>query len=303
MVQGVYNVANCIYLTNSSRKFEDNPAVWTESEVWSPLLEDWVLTNHRSSRVTHIPIQSVYEDNDTISSKTDEKESKIASNLKIVNNNGSAHRKPSRAITETEMYLLGAIEKLVYKVDFMEKRLRRVEEMLYYVMAGNKVDQDPCPDSFVRAGFNCYLFAGTAGRELDWKAASRQCKKYGAFIAEMESVEENQDVISYIQNHQHLQGRDFWTGGLNPGLLWIWSNSARPVKTPTSPNKQDPDPASAIPGAGRCLRLSYNSGIRSYGYRGTECSSRYSYICELAENSASNELRRLGRSRKIINEL
>lgn len=58
-------------------------------------------------------------------------------------NNGSGVNKkpPPRQITETDMYLLGAIEKLVYRADFMEKRLRRVEEMLYYVMAGNKMDQ------------------------------------------------------------------------------------------------------------------------------------------------------------------
>lgn len=46
-----------------------------------------------------------------------------------------------KQVTETDLYLLGAIEKLVYRTDFMEKRLRKVEEMLYYVMAGNRIDQ------------------------------------------------------------------------------------------------------------------------------------------------------------------
>jgi len=31
----------------------------------------------------------------------------------------------------------GAIEKLVYRVDHLEKRIRRAEELLYYVIAGN----------------------------------------------------------------------------------------------------------------------------------------------------------------------
>jgi len=31
----------------------------------------------------------------------------------------------------------GAIEKLVYRVDYLEKRVRRAEELLYYVIAGN----------------------------------------------------------------------------------------------------------------------------------------------------------------------
>lgn len=32
---------------------------------------------------------------------------------------------------------IGAIEKLVYRVDHVEKRLRRAEELLYYIIAGN----------------------------------------------------------------------------------------------------------------------------------------------------------------------
>lgn len=46
-----------------------------------------------------------------------------------------------RQVTETDLYLLSAIEKLVYRADFMEKRLRRLEEMMYYVMAGSRVDK------------------------------------------------------------------------------------------------------------------------------------------------------------------
>lgn len=71
----------------------------------------------------------------------DEKQSKISSNTKIVNSNNGMKVIPPRQITETDMYLLSAIEKLVYRADFMEKRLKRVEEMLYYVMAGNKMDE------------------------------------------------------------------------------------------------------------------------------------------------------------------
>lgn len=39
-------------------------------------------------------------------------------------------------VSETDLYLLGAIEKLVYRVDLMEKRLRRTEELIYHVMEG-----------------------------------------------------------------------------------------------------------------------------------------------------------------------
>lgn len=76
----------------------------------------------------------------------EEKESKIAPG-KIVNNSYNHYNnvrpkpQPGREVSETDLYLLNAIEKLVYRVDFMEKRLRKVEEMMYFVMAGNRIDQ------------------------------------------------------------------------------------------------------------------------------------------------------------------
>lgn len=36
---------------------------------------------------------------------------------------------------------IGAIEKLLYRVDSLEKRLRRSEELLYYIISGNNTDK------------------------------------------------------------------------------------------------------------------------------------------------------------------
>ncbi|XP_019869803.2 uncharacterized protein LOC109598351 [Aethina tumida] len=293
---------------SSSRKIETNPAIWTEEDgIWGPLLEDWATQPKRTGRVLQIPLhQPTFVLEDKIdNASNDEKESKISPG-KIVNggtNYNNYKPKPSgRPISETDLYLLGAIEKLVYRTDFMEKRLRRVEEMLYFVMAGNRIDQqvEPCTANFTRVGPNCYLFSSVAGREYDWKAANKYCKKQGAVLAEMETIEENQDVIAFIQTNEYLRGKDFWTGGLNPGLLWIWSNSARPVTAPGSQNKKNP--SANILGDGRCLRLAYDPSLRSYSYRGTDCSIRYSIICELPDNTTSNEIRRLGRNKKILDE-
>lgn len=44
-------------------------------------------------------------------------------------------------ISETDLYLLSAIEKLVYRVDYMEQRLRKTEQIVYYLMAGNNEHQ------------------------------------------------------------------------------------------------------------------------------------------------------------------
>lgn len=40
------------------------------------------------------------------------------------------------------MYLLGAIERLVYRVDLMEKRMRRTEELLYHLMEGTHTHRE-----------------------------------------------------------------------------------------------------------------------------------------------------------------
>ena len=101
-------------------------------------------------------------------------------------------------------------------------------------------------------------------------------------------------------------GRDFWTGGLNPGLLWIWANSARPV-TVTGHNNHTSNAINnpggggggeEIQGNGRCLKLAHNPATRQYNYQGGDCSARYRFICQLEEPSAS---RALSRIRKALN--
>lgn len=98
-----------------------------------------------------------------------------------------------------------------------------------------------------------------------------------------------------ICKHSIFTGKDFWTGGLNPGLLWIWSNSARPVDSNSTTN---PSNNNSIRGNGRCLKLAYNPALRGYEYQGSECSVRASYICEYEENSTSRALERIQKSLK-----
>ncbi|XP_044751144.1 C-type lectin domain family 12 member B-like [Coccinella septempunctata] len=266
--------------------FKENSAYQTEEGIWNPLLEEWILETGREKRVMRLAngeIMVVKNENGY------GKESKTH-NSKVVNN-GNGNNKPANQVSETDLYLLSAIEKLVYKVDSMEKRMRKVEEMLYYVVAGNRIDQDPCPDNFTRIGENCYFFAHTAGRECDWKAANKQCRKQNSVLAEFETVEENQDIMNHIQANEYLRGKEFWTGGLNPGLLWIWSNSARPVSLKNKQVVQN----GGITGDGRCLKFAYNLKLQSYSYRGSDCSERHSYICEIIENSSINEIQRIAK--------
>jgi len=79
-------------------------------------------------------------------------------------------------------------------------------------------------------GQNCYHFSN---RDFDWKSSGSLCRGMGGHLVEFNTVEENQDVIAGIMSNSKFKGNNFWTGGLNPGLLWIWANSARPVQQDT----------------------------------------------------------------------
>lgn len=89
--------------------------------------------------------------------------------------------------------------------------------------------EKPCAMNFTRVGDNCYLFV--VNQPANWKTANNICRSYGAHLAELEGSNETNDMTAYLLNHQQLLNGhgNYWLGGLNPGLLWIWSSSARPV--------------------------------------------------------------------------
>ncbi|XP_065083262.1 uncharacterized protein LOC135705443 [Ochlerotatus camptorhynchus] len=341
-----------------------SPAQWTEPEpdgMWSSLLEEYTLglnSSVRQSRAMqasavgisqahqYIPTSSFY-----INKRMGEAVEMGTPTAKVIGPSGYAENQltpPSaqssftpmrqsfggasptellsspREVSETDLYLLGAIEKLVYRVDYMENRLRRAEQIIYYLMAGNNQKIDSCPDNFTRVHDICYHFG--VDRGLNWKSASTLCKSYGGHLAEFETSIEFQDVVAYILNHQLNRGKEFWLGGLNPGLLWIWTQSAKPVnpntnltsmssgaKAGTSTTTVQPDtkregnkivnnkpqkqsePTLEITGTGRCLKLSYNGALYTYGYSGQDCSNRYNYICELKNKALDNEIRRISK--------
>ncbi|KAF6204005.1 hypothetical protein GE061_002344 [Apolygus lucorum] len=198
----------------------------------------------------------------------------------------SVHNKD---VTETDMYLLNAIEKLAFRMDAMERRLRRTEELLVHVMEGSNIKrQDDCPSNFTRVARNCYHFSE---RQYNWKSAASMCKSLGSNLLEIESRDEFMEVVTFVQANNYLRGYDFWTGGLNPGLLWIWSNSARPVL----PKKPSTRPEESVHGNGRCLKLAFNQA-KLYQYHGTDCAARLRYICEHEENATIRQLKALQES-------
>lgn len=204
--------------------------------------------------------------------------------------------KQSQQVTETDLYLLGAIEKLVYRVDLMDKRLRRTEELLQHVIeGGSNQREDPCPGNFTRVARNCYHFSE---RQFNWKSAMSMCKSLGGNLLELESKEEYTEFITFLLADKQTRGHDFWTGGLNPGLLWIWANSAQPVVKKNSNRPED-----EIAGNGRCLKIAYNTNSRIYHYYGADCGARQRYVCEHEENTTLRALRRIHKALKDKSEL
>uniref|UniRef100_A0A034WJR1 C-type lectin domain-containing protein n=2 Tax=Bactrocera dorsalis TaxID=27457 RepID=A0A034WJR1_BACDO len=253
--------------------------------------------------------------------------------IQSVQHNGA--QPPFRAVTENDLYLLGAIEKLVYRVDYLESRIRRAEQLIYYLMAGNnqKEVRDPCPTNFTRISDNCYYI--NSNQQVNWKTANSACKALNSHLAEFERGSENEEIMAHLLNQPQHRGRDYWLGGLNPGLLWIWSNSAKPVNpnmnltsiamshaNNTESNtidvdggdkdkkKKDEDDPSLnetilnntveIEGQGRCLRLSYNPTKHIYNYYGQECTSRHYYICEAEDKTLDNKIKKISRELKLF---
>ncbi|XP_015125241.1 oxidized low-density lipoprotein receptor 1 [Diachasma alloeum] len=187
-----------------------------------------------------------------------------------------------REVSETDLYLLGAIEKLLYKVEGLEKRLRRAEELLYYVISGNSTREEPCPTNYTRIGKGCYYISS---REYDWKSSASLCRSLGGNLLELETPEEYKTVKNHLQTTKGVRGFDFWTGGLNPGLLWIWASSAKAVFE---------NQVETVDGYGRCLKIR-NSIPKNYSLYGEECIKKLRYICKPAKDDSTNEVEKIER--------
>lgn len=62
----------------------------------------------------------------------------------IRQNNYQSNISPSpREVSETDLVLLSAIEKLTYRVDFLEQRLRKAEQLILFLADGGNPNQKP----------------------------------------------------------------------------------------------------------------------------------------------------------------
>ncbi|KAL7302438.1 hypothetical protein TKK_0005090 [Trichogramma kaykai] len=260
------NNNNALQITKRETSTDDNKEVCDNKAIgpWSEILEEWIMSN---------------------GSPRGSREIKLGDSTLRITNPNKVHpsQNGNKQVSETDLYLLGSMEKLVYKMDFLEKRVKRTEELLYYVISGNNKAKQPCAKNFTRVGQFCYHMSN---REYDWKSSASLCRAMGGNLVEFESIEENQDVVAMLQSDKKIR-KSYWTGGLNPGLLWIWAASARPVHHDTKQN---------VIGDGRCLKLEYEPSSRTYMYRGEDCSQKHRFICELSNDDESvNKIERIAK--------
>ncbi|KYM79847.1 Oxidized low-density lipoprotein receptor 1, partial [Atta colombica] len=238
-------------------------AIMVNHGPWTEILENWItLPRHQFNNSRVIRAMKI--------------DDKILTVSKISPSN-------KRDVSETDLYLLSMIYKIFKKIQKKKNQFNNFNSLIYsFIMSSFFLE--PCPTNYTRMGQNCYHFSN---RDFDWKSSGSLCRGMGGHLVEFNTVEENQDVIAGIMSNSKFKGNNFWTGGLNPGLLWIWANSARPVQQDT---KQ------TVIGDGRCLKLTFNASSKLYSYRGEDCSSRQKYICELTiEDESANRIERTAR--------
>lgn len=89
------------------------------------------------------------------------------------NNRVPQNGPPPQEVSETDLYLLSAIEKLVFRVDYMERRLRKTEQIVYYLMAGNNEHRKEIYGNDINFQF-CFFF----NQSHLWSRSLQQCSKF-----------------------------------------------------------------------------------------------------------------------------
>lgn len=177
------------------------------------------------------------------------------------------------------------------------------------------LERNPCPSKFTYIGTKCYYINNE--QIMNWKEANKACKLLKAHLVELERITEKTQIAAHLLKQDDLKEHDFWLGAINPGLLWIWATSAKPVNPNTNITSivVDGQPPSVnivdainkeeesilmntqkIKGVGPCLRLTFDSVEGTYVYYGVDCASRQHFICEKSDETLDKNIQRISRS-------
>jgi len=206
--------------------------------------------------------------------------------------------------------LLERNAQLEKQMQFLEEFYREHTNPKLFAARAASVEQqssavDHCPENFFSlnqtdSNSPCYHISSQVQHRKNWQEAVASCQKIGAKLAEPQSVAELQLLTNYLLTRDNQIGGGYWTGGINPGLLWLWSISGNPVSNIpaefwlTSPEINDHEDEVNT----NCLRLSYDRNLLRYGFEGSECKRYLYFVCEYNVDGSTQ-----GRSNNLLLKL
>ncbi len=123
-------------------------------------------------------------------------------------------------------------------------------------MAGKIISQDS------------YLTTDFIKIVLNYQDASTSCQELRAKLAEPKTTDELMRLTDYLRyNRTDQLGGGYWTGGVNPGLMWLWptiGSSLTNIDPDMWLEQPLPDSDTTETNSGKCLRLSYDRSLNRY---------------------------------------
>ncbi|EFX86648.1 hypothetical protein DAPPUDRAFT_236603 [Daphnia pulex] len=219
------------------------------------------------------------------------------------------------ALLSTKEKLESETALLFERTSYLEQRLSDLEEVTrewinpnnlgFYdngKTTGKRGVTRRCPIQFFSLDENdptapCYSISVEPNVRRNWQDANASCKEIQAKLAEPKSTDELRKLTDYLRYNRTDQiGGGYWTGGLNPGLMWLWPSLGTSL-TNIDPSMwfNTPD-ISTENNNGKCLRLSYDRNLQRYALQGSDCQRYLYFVCEYDVNSTAPTIDRLEKS-------
>ncbi|XP_065145818.1 galactose-specific lectin nattectin-like [Paramisgurnus dabryanus] len=131
----------------------------------------------------------------------------------------------------------------------------------------NAAAQDDCYYGWTPFWMKCYQFFSES---VDWATAEKNCQFYGANLASVHDIEENNFLLSLIVPHVD---RHVWIGGHDGEIKeqWMWTDGSPFYYTNWCPTKPDNNYDKR-----HCLDINYSP---DRCWNDDTCSNKKSYIC------------------------
>lgn len=184
-----------------------------------------------------------------------------ATNLQLLADKEVLERERARLMTQGEQ-MNGTLDFILKKSRFL------VDE--YCQSTGNGVQCTPCFQNWIQNGSSCYYFM----KDWPWKSwteSQEYCKGYGAQLAIIDSVEEQEFINRHVQSY-YDEYHGYWMGLSKKKETWVWSTG-----TELKEGFWVDDP---LKGYGECV-LSMPSKNPLKSWLSAYCYMRNRWICEV----------------------